>query len=520
MNDQEFLQDYVQSGSQAAFAGLVERHVGLVYSAARRLVRDTHLAEDVTQEVFMLLARKARRMGSDTILSAWLYRAARHVASETARREGRRRHREQLAVETMSQSTPDAAWLQIEPLLDEAMANLSAADHDAVVLRYFESRSLREVGAALGSSEDAAQKRVARALERLRMNLTRLGVTVSVTALAAAVSSGAVRSAPAGLAVSAASVSLAAATGTSSIVSILKVMATTNIKYISTAVVIAALSISVLVLRNQNASLRHELAILRTATTEAAHLRAANSSAAQTTLSSDELRRLRKEHLELLSLRGRFTQLANQLRQRNAAATQASGNPNPTLEEKGADSFLFTAALTNRVASGNTLVVGGWSQEGMRSYLLATPVIKQDDGTPGGRQITVQSQIVGAPESFWDEIGWGSFKSYTHRSTLACILTPEQLGSLIQVLKETKDAGMTNMSPATGPDGKRMGFAWSRKEDDESQSGVLMNIDLYPRIAPDGLSVDLELLPNSETSTVPIHGSLRQAEAPTSSPPP
>ena len=71
----------------------------------------------------------------------------------------------------MSQSTPDAAWQQIEPLLDEAMANLSTADHDAVVLRYFESRSLREVGAALGSSEDAAQKRVARALERLRMNL-------------------------------------------------------------------------------------------------------------------------------------------------------------------------------------------------------------------------------------------------------------------------------------------------------------------------------------------------------------
>ena len=83
MNDHEFLQDYVQNGSQAAFAGLVERHVGLVYSAARRLVRDTHLAEDVTQEVFMLLARKARRMGSDTILSAWLYRATRHVASET-----------------------------------------------------------------------------------------------------------------------------------------------------------------------------------------------------------------------------------------------------------------------------------------------------------------------------------------------------------------------------------------------------------------------------------------------------
>ena len=209
------------------------------------------------------------------------------------------------AVETMSQSTPDEAWRQIEPLLDEAMANLSTADHDAVVLRYFESRSLREVGAALGSSEDAAQKRIARALERLRMNLARRGVTVSATALAAAVTSGAVQSAPAGLAVSAASLSLAAATGTSSIVNFLKVMTTTNIKYISTAVVIAALSISVLVLRNQNASLRRELAILRTATTEASHPPATNSGGAQAKLSSDELRRLRKEHLELLSLRGR-----------------------------------------------------------------------------------------------------------------------------------------------------------------------------------------------------------------------
>jgi RNA polymerase sigma factor (sigma-70 family) len=521
MNDHEFLQDYVQNGSQAAFAGLVERHVGLVYSAARRLVRDTHLAEDITQEVFMLLARKARRMGSDTVLSAWLYRTARHVASETARREGRRRHREQLAVETMSQSAPDAAWQQIEPLLDEAMANLSAADHDAVVLRYFESRSLREVGAALGSSEDAAQKRVARALERLRMNLTRLGVTVSVTALAAAVTSGAVQPAPGGLAVSAASVSLAAATGKSSIVSFLKVMTATNIKYISTAVVIAALSISVLLLRNQNASLRRELANLRTATTEAAHPGATNSSTALPMLSSDELRRLRKEHLELLSLRGRVTQLANELRQRNAPGTQANLNPDTTLGEKEADSILFTAALTNRVASGNTLMVGGWSQEGMRAYLLATPVIKQGDGTSGGRQITVQSQVVGAPESFWDEIGWGAFKSDTHRSALACLLTPEQLGSLIQALKETKDAGMPNPSPpSTCRDGERIQIAWAIREDNESQSGLLMRIDLYPRIAPDGLSVDLELLPSSVSSDNAIHRSLRQAAAPTSSSPP
>ena len=129
----------------------------------------------------------------------------------------------------------------------------------------------------------------------------------------------------------------------------------------------------------------------------------------------------------MLSLRGRVTQLANELRQRNAAGTQADVNPNPSLGEKEADSILFTAALTNRVANGNTLVVGGWPQKEMRAYLLATPVIKQGDGTPGGRQITVQSQVVGAPESFWDEIGWGAFKSDTRRSTLARVLLPTSL---------------------------------------------------------------------------------------------
>ena len=91
MNDHELLQSYLQNGSQGAFAQLVERRVDLVYSTAHRLVRDRQLAEDVTQQVFTLLARKARRLGSDTILSAWLYRAARYLASETLRRESRRR---------------------------------------------------------------------------------------------------------------------------------------------------------------------------------------------------------------------------------------------------------------------------------------------------------------------------------------------------------------------------------------------------------------------------------------------
>jgi hypothetical protein len=157
----------------------------------------------------------------------------------------------------------------------------------------------------------------------------------------------------------------------------------------------------------------------------------------------------------------------------------------------------------------------------MRAYLLATPVIKQGDGTPGGRQITVQSQLVGAPDSFWDKIGWGAFKSDTHRSTLAAVLTPDRLDSLLQAVKETKDAGMANPSPPRiCRDGERIQLSWAIPEVNESQSGLLMGIDLYPRIAPDSLSVDLELLPSVVSSNEVAHGSLRQTAAPTSSAPP
>src|SRR6185436_4494183 len=152
MNDYELLQDYVTHKSQHAFGELVRRHVNLVHSAARRQVRDAHLAEDVTQQVFTLLARKAGGFGKDTILSAWLYRATRHVASQTLRSEGRRQRREQLAVEAMNLSRSNSVWPQIESMLDEAMSTLGPADHDALVLRYFEDKSLKEVGTALGTN--------------------------------------------------------------------------------------------------------------------------------------------------------------------------------------------------------------------------------------------------------------------------------------------------------------------------------------------------------------------------------
>src|SRR5882672_8576959 len=177
-NDRELLQAYVGEGSQIAFTRLVERHLPLVWSAAWRQTHDEQLAQDVAQQVFTLLARKAPAFRSHIILSGWLYRTASHLAARTRRGELRRRHREQSAVNAMHQATSDSTWLEIEPLLDEAMASLNEIDRDAVVLRYFENKSLHEVGSALGSSEDAAQKRLARAVEKLRSFFTRRGKTL------------------------------------------------------------------------------------------------------------------------------------------------------------------------------------------------------------------------------------------------------------------------------------------------------------------------------------------------------
>ena len=96
-NDQQLLRDYAANRSEAAFAELVRRHVDLVYSAAMRMVRDPHLAEDVTQGVFVALARNARQLTDRSVLSGWLHRTAQNIAAQTVRSDVRRRAREQEA---------------------------------------------------------------------------------------------------------------------------------------------------------------------------------------------------------------------------------------------------------------------------------------------------------------------------------------------------------------------------------------------------------------------------------------
>ena len=207
------LADYVTHGSEPAFRELVARYVNLVYSTALRLVHgDSHRAEDVVQTVFADLARLAGTLSRDVMLGGWLHRRTWHVATTLMRNERRRQHRERQAAEMNGlEDNPEGQFERIAPMLDEAIDQLSARDRAAIVLRFFEHRDLRAIGELLGSNEDAAQKSVSRAVEKLRCHFARRGMVASSTAIASVIAAHAVQAAPAGLASTVATTSLAGA---------------------------------------------------------------------------------------------------------------------------------------------------------------------------------------------------------------------------------------------------------------------------------------------------------------------
>src|SRR4051794_13878605 len=195
IDDEQLLRRYAADHDQDAFAELVRRYVNFVYSCAWRQVRDPQLAEDVAQIVFANLARKAGRISARPVLAGWLHRDIRYTVLELLRKERRRQARE---LESIAMDTPqnDPDWEKIRPLLDEALSQLSGIDRDALLLRFFEERSFKEVGEAIGAGEDSARKRVSRALEKLRALLADSGVTTTGAALGLALSAGCIQAAP------------------------------------------------------------------------------------------------------------------------------------------------------------------------------------------------------------------------------------------------------------------------------------------------------------------------------------
>jgi RNA polymerase sigma factor (sigma-70 family) len=242
-DDMQLLAEYARNNSQPAFATLVQRHINLVYTAALRHVHDPHQAQDVTQAVFIILAQKAHRLRRETVLSGWLYHTARLTSASFRRGEVRRERREQAAFmqATLNHPQAEAGWETLAAVLDDAMARLGEKERNAIVLRFFEGRTVPEVATALALNEPAAKKRVTRALDKLRKFFVKRGIIVSTTVLAGAIGTNAVQAAPAGMAASVATVAAAkgAAAGVGTLALIkatLKLMALAKLK-IAAAVV-------------------------------------------------------------------------------------------------------------------------------------------------------------------------------------------------------------------------------------------------------------------------------------------
>lgn len=283
-DDTQWLRQYRRDRSEAALSALVDRHFNMVYGAALRMVGgDAHLARDVAQLVFIYLARNAWRLPGDVVLAAWLHRHTCFTASSVVRAERRRKTREQIAMEigTMSNS-PEPEWEAVAPQIDAALDQLDEADRHAIVLRFLKQQDFRTLGAALGVSDDAAQKRVTRALEKLRVILGRRGVALSSTALAMLLTEHAAVAAPAGIALSVTTAAVAASIKPGILPTLFKIMAATHVKTGLVAIILAAsVVVPLTVQRQAQAALSERDVVLRQREGQLSSLQAENLSLAR-----------------------------------------------------------------------------------------------------------------------------------------------------------------------------------------------------------------------------------------------
>src|SRR5262249_1104070 len=327
ISDRDLIREYARNGAEASFGELVHRHIDFVYSTAFRVLRNAELAEEVSQRVFVALARNAEKLQRRSVLAGWLHQTARNFALDTVRSEERRRQREREAeaIRILDSNDTQSIWDQIALHLDAALAQLDREDRDAILLRYFERKTAKEIGERLGLTAEAAQKRATRALERLRMIFAERGVVTSTAALTALLSLHAIQSAPAALAASVIAAG-AAETVTSSTSTIGLAMASTKIQIGLAATLIAAASIPIALQHLANTRLRAEVETLRQRGAEVAQLREelqqrtteAQSLAAQREKDGNELARLRGE---LAAAKTRESHTAREVRSA-AAATQ------------------------------------------------------------------------------------------------------------------------------------------------------------------------------------------------------
>ncbi len=313
-SDAELLRDYAERGDESAFREIVHRHANLVYAAACRQMNSPDLAHDVAQEVFTDLARKASSLAKSLTTGAsllgWLYRGTRFASLNHLRDDRRRQSRERQAMQDLDSPTDSTIeWDRVCPVLDEAMSDLDDEDRDALLLRFFKNHNFRTIGAEIGVSDDAAQKRVSRALERLRAEFNRRGVTTTAIALSTALSVNAAPVAPIGLATT---LSTAALAGTTLATATQAIAMTTFQKAIIGATIAVAVGTGIYTAREAS-NLRDQARALQQLQ------RDRDEATRQFATLRDENERLNRNTAELLKLRGEVARLKSDAR----ASTQA-----------------------------------------------------------------------------------------------------------------------------------------------------------------------------------------------------
>ncbi|MCI0541411.1 MAG: sigma-70 family RNA polymerase sigma factor [Verrucomicrobiales bacterium] len=502
--DLELLARYTRHHAEDAFAEVVRRHLDLVHSAAFRQVRFPQLAEEVAQSTFIKLARHAQQLPPDTILTAWLYQVTRRTAIDVVRREARRQLREQVATEMNTLNATAADWTHIEPLLDEAMHALDETDRTAVLLRYFENKSIREVGATLGTSENAAQTRLSRAVERLRQFFTKRGVTVGASGLAVVISANAVQAAPVGLVLT---ISTAAALGGTTIAATATatkaIAMTTTQKVLIAAVLAAAVGTGIYearkasTFRNQLSALQQQQTALNEqltsdrdeATRQLAALRAENE-------------RLKGNTSELLKLRGEVTQLRPLLVEAATKRPAPSVVPAvPTEAEQPSEPVqIFVANADASVPAGQTLAFGGWATPpGKRTIVFVLPKIEEGTRADHAGSISLESRYLEVPEGTLAQVvsdlnlaGLEKLKAESKASSVQSLFTAAEAALILKTLENTAGVDVLSSPKVLTGNGRQAIISITQQKTIEGQEHTLgPSLDVEPRIAADGFSVNL-----------------------------
>lgn len=447
--DQQLIRDYIGSRSEPAFAELARRHVDFVYSAALRMVRDTHLAEDVTQAVFVALAQSASQLTDRPTLSGWLHRTTQNLAANAVRSDVRRRAREQEAavMNEILSAEPDAGWEQIAPQLDAALGELSEGDREALLLRYFERKSAGEMAQTLGISDEAAQKRVNRAVERLRELFAKRGVAVGASGLVAVISANAIQAAPASLV---ALVSTSAALGGTTLITTAtatKAIAMTALqKTVITALIAAAVGTGIYearqasTLRSQVQTLQQQQAPLadQLATLQTENERLSN----QVAQAKDSHTLSQAQSNELLKLRSKAT-LA-QADSRELARLKATA-----AQQTGQIPDYFTNAMTMGLATANK-----WKQKDalarlarMKTMLNLSADQEQAISNVMTNQIQRQSQMT--LDAMMGKLTPEQAKAQAgplgdEQAEIKALLTPEQLAAYPGYVQAEKTTAANN----------------------------------------------------------------------------